>query len=156
MTLRLPADVVIGTIVDEVGLFPYLAAGEAGSSNAGALAYLMNTVRRTGVNGDTSLGAALEALDEALRDDEVEAPLRPGRDDVVRVMNLHKAKGLEANVVILAQPAGNPNFPITSAVERREGMEPRGAFVVQRSTSRHSSVTYSGLPRSSGQARGAP
>src|SRR5690606_17288594 len=33
-------------------------------------------------------------------------PLEPGRPDVVRVMNLHKAKGLEAPVVFLADPAG--------------------------------------------------
>ncbi|MCH7824464.1 MAG: UvrD-helicase domain-containing protein [Acidobacteria bacterium] len=136
MTLALPADVVIGTIVDDLGLFPYLAAGEAGSSNAGALAYVLNAVRRAGVNGDTSLGAALEALDEALRDDEVEAPLQPGRDDVVRVMNLHKAKGLEANVVVLAHPAGRPDLAIKSVVQRVEGSRPRGAFVIQRPVGR--------------------
>ena len=31
-------------------------------------------------------------------------PLEPGRTDVVRLMNLHKAKGLEAPVVFLADP----------------------------------------------------
>jgi ATP-dependent helicase/nuclease subunit A len=36
---------------------------------------------------------------------EVDTPLIPGRTDVVRLMNLHKAKGLEAKVVILAYPA---------------------------------------------------
>jgi len=131
-TLRLPADVVVGNIVDDLGLFPYLASGEAGSSNAGALAYVMNAVRRAGVNGDTSLGAALDALDEALRDDDVEAPLQPGRDDVVRVMNLHKAKGLEAKVVVLAHPAGRPRFGIKSVVQRPQEGGPRGAFVIER------------------------
>ena len=141
MTLALPADVVVGAIVDDLGLFPYLAAGEAGGSNAGALAYVINAVRRAAVNGDTSLGAALDALDEALREDEVEAPLQPGRDDVVRVMNLHKAKGLEANVVILAHPAGRPNFPIKSVVQRVEGSKPRGAFVIQRRAGRFGYIT---------------
>ena len=47
---------------------------------------------------------ALEADSEA--SNEVESlPLEPGRTDVVRLMNLHKAKGLEADVVFLADPA---------------------------------------------------
>ena len=141
MTRALPADVVVGAIVNDTGLFPYLAAGESGSSNAGALAYVINAVRRAGVNGDTSLGAALDALEEALRGDEVEAPLQPGRDDVVRVMNLHKAKGLEANVVILAHPAGRPDFAIKSVVQRVEGSRPRGAFVIQRRVGRFGYTT---------------
>ncbi len=124
LTLRLPADVVIGTIVEELGLFPYLAAGDAGSSNAGALAYVLNAVRRAGVDGDTSLRAALDALDEALRTDEVEAPLQPGRDDVVRIMNLHKAKGLEAKIVILAHPAGLPGGTVNSVVRRPDDRRP--------------------------------
>jgi ATP-dependent helicase/nuclease subunit A len=132
LSLRLPADVVVGNIIDELGLFPLLAAGEAGGSNAGALAYVMNAVRAAGVNGDTSLRAALEALEEALRADDVEAPLQPGRDDVVRVMNLHKAKGLEAPVVILAHPAGQPGFGVRSVVQRPEKGPPRGAFVIER------------------------
>jgi ATP-dependent helicase/nuclease subunit A len=38
---------------------------------------------------------------------EIESlPLEPGRADVVRIMNLHKAKGLEAPVVFLADPNG--------------------------------------------------
>ncbi|MGD8330698.1 MAG: UvrD-helicase domain-containing protein [Acidobacteriota bacterium] len=138
LSLRLPADVVVAAIIDELGLFPYLAAGEAGGSNAGALAYVMNAVRTAGVNGDTSLRAALDALEEALQSDDVEAPLQPGRDDVVRVMNLHKAKGLEAEVVILAHPAGEPNMSLQSVVQRPEKGAPRGAFIIQRSLGRSS------------------
>ena len=140
LTLRLPADVVVGTIVEELGLFSYLAAGDAGSSNAGALAYVLNAVRRAGVDGDTSVRAALDALDEALRADEVEAPLRPGRDDVVRIMNLHKAKGLEAKVVILAHPAGLPGGGVSSIVRRPEEGEPEGALIIKQSTGQYQST----------------
>ncbi len=138
MGRRLPADVVVGALIDELGLLPYLAAGEAGGSNAGALAYVMNAVRAAGVNGDTSLRAALVALEEALQADDVEAPLQPGRDDVVKVMNLHKAKGLEAEVVILAHPAGRPVVPAKSVVERPAAGDPRGAFVIEYSSGRFS------------------
>ena len=51
---------------------------------------------------------ALAADSEA--SNEVESlPLEPGRSDVVRLMNLHKAKGLEAAVVFLADPCGGVN-----------------------------------------------
>ena len=78
---------------------------------------------------------------DPLRADDVEAPLQPGRDDVVRVMNLHKAKGLEAKVVILAHPAGRPKGGIRSVVQRLEGHEPRGAFVIEKSTGRFGRAT---------------
>ena len=55
-----------------------------------------------------SLADAADALENDSDDSsEVESlPLEPGKSDVVRVMNLHKAKGLEAAVVFLADPCG--------------------------------------------------
>jgi hypothetical protein len=51
------------------------------------------------------MGSALE--DDAEESSEVESlPLEPGRGDVVRLMNLHKAKWLEASVAFLADPCG--------------------------------------------------
>ena len=62
---------------------------------------------------------ALEADSEATN--EVESlPLEPGRTDVVRLMNLHKAKGLEANVVFLADPAGGLTPRVDVHIERTE------------------------------------
>jgi len=50
---------------------------------------------------------------------EVESlPLEPGRTDVVRLMNLHRAKGLEANVVFLADPGGSVRPRVDVHVER--------------------------------------
>jgi ATP-dependent helicase/nuclease subunit A len=99
-----PADGVIARIVDELGLLPYAAAGELGAVRAGALAFALDAPRSAGLAGDTSLGAALEAIEAALVEEESESPLEPGRSDVIRVMNLHKAKGLEAPIVVLARP----------------------------------------------------
>lgn len=98
------ADVAIARIMDRLGVLPYAAAGELGESRAGALLYVLETVRAAALGGDASLGGALAAIDAAIAADEAEAPLEPGRTDVVRVMNLHQAKGLEAPVVILAAP----------------------------------------------------
>ncbi|MGH8639433.1 MAG: 3'-5' exonuclease, partial [Burkholderiales bacterium] len=54
-----------------------------------------------------------------------------GRSDVVRIMNLHKAKGLEADVVFLADPCGgfDPRVDVHIA---RTGDEPEGWFQVVR------------------------
>ena len=107
--LREPADVTAERLIGETGLFPLAAAGKLGGLRAGALAYLLNAVRARALEGDTSIAGAVDALATALDWEDAEAPLVPGRGNCVRVMNLHRAKGLEANVVFLAAPFGE--FP---------------------------------------------
>jgi ATP-dependent helicase/nuclease subunit A len=118
-----PADVAVARIVERLGLLPFAAAGELGESRAGALLYILDAVRKTALDGDASLAGALAAIQAAREAEEAEAPLEPGRSDVVRIMNLHQAKGLEARVVILAAPIGlyepSPLRHITRSVENR-------------------------------------
>jgi ATP-dependent helicase/nuclease subunit A len=101
---RFPADVAVARIVDRLGILPWAAAGELGSTRAGAVVYALDALRAAARDGGASLPEAIEILGVALAE-EVEAPLVPGETDAVRVMNLHKAKGLEAPVVVLAYPA---------------------------------------------------
>ena len=126
-----PADVVVGRIADDLGLLAHAAAGELGSIRAGALGFVLDAVRSSGLEGDTSLTGALEALAAALAEEEAEAPLEPGRQGVIRLMNLHKAKGLEAPVVVLAAPFGNTDFAIKRHLERTPEGRARGWLVVQ-------------------------
>jgi ATP-dependent helicase/nuclease subunit A len=98
------ADVAIPLIVDELGILPYAAAGELGATRAGALLYALDVLRQGSLAGRTTLSEAIDLLESALDREDSEAPLRPGATNVVRVMNLHRAKGLEARVVILANP----------------------------------------------------
>jgi ATP-dependent helicase/nuclease subunit A len=58
-------------------------------------------------------------------------PLEPGRPDVVRVMNLHKAKGLEADVVFLVDPCGGAAKHADVRIVR-SGAEARGYFLLIR------------------------
>ncbi len=101
---RLPADAAVAQIVEELGILPHAVAGELGATRAGALLYALDALRLASLEGECSLPGAVEVLEMAL-EQEVDTPLIPGRTDVVRLMNLHKAKGLEAKVVILAYPA---------------------------------------------------
>jgi len=102
-----PADIFVSKITSELGILPLAAAGELGALRAGSLVYALDAVRAAALAGDASLPGALEALQAALELAEAEAPLEPGRPDVVSLMNLHQAKGLEAEVVILADPTGS-------------------------------------------------
>jgi ATP-dependent helicase/nuclease subunit A len=103
---RLPAGAAIELILERSGLLAKAAASSAGGGEAGKLVYALDCLRAACEAGLT-LGDAVTALEESGEDDESDAPvLEPGRHDVVRVMNLHKAKGLEAKVVFLADPLG--------------------------------------------------
>jgi ATP-dependent helicase/nuclease subunit A len=117
---REPADVAIPKIVEDIGLLPHAAGGDLGATRAGALLFAMDAVRAAGLAGDTSLRAAIEAIRVATEASEAEAPLEPGRSNAVRVMNVHKAKGLESPVVVLAFPTGEWQGTPTIHVERPE------------------------------------
>ncbi len=101
---REPADVVIGRLVDRLGLMPFVASSTLGTLRAGILAYALDSVRAEALRGNASLAGAAEALEAALEWEDAEAPFDPGHGDAVRVMNLHKAKGLQGTVVVLANP----------------------------------------------------
>lgn len=101
---REPADIVIGRLVDRLGLMPFVASSTLGTLRAGILAYALDSVRAEALRGNASLAGAVEALQAALAWEDAEAPFDPGPGDAVRIMNLHKAKGLQATVVVLANP----------------------------------------------------
>ena len=120
---REPADVTAERLVGEIGLFPLAAAGRLGGLRAGALAYLLDAVRARAVEGDTSIAGAVDAMVAALDWEDAEAPLVPGRHNSVQVMNLHRAKGLEARVVFLAAPFGETVWAPRMRVARdRDGV----------------------------------
>jgi ATP-dependent helicase/nuclease subunit A len=109
-----------------------LAGTTPGGVDAGDLLHAVDRVRQVVETGGGLADAAdaLEADREAAS--EVESlPLEPGRTDVVRLMNLHKAKGLEANVVFLADPAGGVKARADVHIER-DGLRARGWLKIVR------------------------
>ncbi|MDE2794018.1 MAG: UvrD-helicase domain-containing protein [Gemmatimonadota bacterium] len=125
---REPADVTAERLVREIGLFPLAAAGKLGGLRAGALAYLLDAVRARAMEGDTSIAGAVDAIATALDWEDAEAPLVPGRGNSVQVMNLHRAKGLEAKVVFLAAPFGERDWPPSMRVARDGSGVARGTI----------------------------
>jgi len=134
-TRILPAGAALERILEHTGYLA-LAATAPGGVEAGDLLHAVDRVRQVVQDGG-SLADAAEALEEdAEESNEVESlPLEPGRSDVVRLMNLHKAKGLEGNVVFLADPNGGFPLRVDDHVER-QGHAAYGWFkLVQRSES---------------------
>lgn len=133
-TRLLPAGAALERVLEDSG-FLALAAAPRRGVEAGDLVHAVDRVRAVVSDGFT-LAAAAKALagwcaleDEAVEDssDVDSLPLEPGRSDVVRLMNVHKAKGLEASVVFLADPLGGYDSPVDIRIVRA-GSEALGYF----------------------------
>ncbi len=93
-------------VAEDLGIVPFSAASEEGSSRAGCLLRVFELVKHWEDEG-MHWGQVMTELRALLEEPgyEVEGmTLETGQEEVVRLMNLHQAKGLEANVVFLADP----------------------------------------------------
>jgi ATP-dependent helicase/nuclease subunit A len=130
-TRKLPAPAAVERILQTTGILARATATTPGAAEAGDLLHAVDRVRQITEAGG-SLAAAAAVLAKDLEGSEVESvPLEPGRQDVVRAMNLHKAKGLEAPVVFLADPLGGVKARADIRVVR-EGSQARGYFQITR------------------------
>jgi ATP-dependent helicase/nuclease subunit A len=132
-TRILPAAAALDRILEDTGYLA-LAATTPGGVNAGDLIHAVDRVRRLVAEG----GSLADAADALLADSEAASEvgslsLEPGRTDVVRLMNLHKAKGLEAAVVFLADPAGGVHSHVDVQIERTD-LKARGWLRIVRRT----------------------
>ena len=106
----LPPAAAISRIAALLGLVPLAASEELGESRAGNLLKSLAAARSFSAEG-LDFGGIVCELERLGDGKEIEQmSLEPGRPGVVRLMTLHGAKGLEAKVVFLAEPAGNPRF----------------------------------------------
>jgi ATP-dependent helicase/nuclease subunit A len=124
-----PLEDVVESILDETGLLAHAAASDLGESRAGALVRLVAALREAAAVG-SGIGALVDALEDVLAHAEGGAQLRPDRRDAVRVMNLHKAKGLEADIVVLAAPADRADHEPTVHVARSGDPSARSGLLI--------------------------
>jgi len=125
----LPAGAALDRMLEDSGYLAF-AAASPGGVEAGDLLHAIDRVRVAVENGYTLAEAAESLVDAAEESSEVESwPLKPGQEQVVRAMNLHKAKGLEAPVVILADPVGGYS-PKPDVRVVRDGDQAKGVFLI--------------------------
>jgi ATP-dependent helicase/nuclease subunit A len=143
LATRLPPSAALETIVQQSGLLGHLVTSEMGSSRTGNVLKLLEVLRSRENQERTSFAAAVAFMDEWVGAQPVEEmSLTPGRRDAVRLMNLHKAKGLEARIVWLANPVGVRDFEPDKHV-CRTGAAPVGHFRFSKPAGAYRTMTIS-------------
>jgi ATP-dependent helicase/nuclease subunit A len=121
-----PPSSALGLILDKLGIVPLAVAKEMGETRAGNLLKALELALWESAGRWNSFSEMVEGLARYYHEGDVEGmSVEPGRANAVRLMNLHKAKGLEAEVVFLADPLKDvdhePDLHIRRAEERTVG-----------------------------------
>ena len=126
----MPPAASIEKIADHLGLFARAIALPGGDIRAGSLAKVVELVRAA-ESERFSLMGVVEYLEGLVRAEQKHdgISVRPHGAPVVRLMNLHKVKGLEAPIVFLSDPTGQFDHPIDLHVDR-SGAHARGYMAV--------------------------
>ena len=105
-------------------------AGAGGNERAGCIAkafQLLRVEQRQNPSMTDLAERLLKLIDEDVEFDGL--PVRTHEEPAVRLMNLHKVKGLEAAVVFLANPTGKWDPPVSLHIDR-SGERVRGYLAV--------------------------
>jgi ATP-dependent helicase/nuclease subunit A len=105
-TRLLSVDAAVRHVLDSSGLVALSGLAFEAAQRVANLEKLALAASELSRDGRRTLIETLEALEEGFEsDEEGDSPLADADRDAVRVMTIHKAKGLEAPVVILADTA---------------------------------------------------
>ncbi|MEW6238694.1 MAG: UvrD-helicase domain-containing protein [Candidatus Omnitrophota bacterium] len=135
-TATLPLVSAIEKIADDLGLFALAAAAPDGHLRAGSLAKAIELLRLRQAPM-ASIEEAAIYLNDLVNQKECYDGLSicPSESGAVRIMNLHKVKGLEAPCVFLADPNGNAKHDVQLHVDR-SGKRSRGYMAIYEETTR--------------------
>lgn len=130
----LPAVTAFEKIVSDLGLMVLAATGEAGEFRAGSLAKALELVRAM-QRGEWSVLRLVEYLGEIVQKEQAYDGISAlsGEEPAVRIMNLHKAKGLEAPFVFLAGAYGESLHEVELHIDRSGG-EVLGYMAIRKDT----------------------
>jgi len=127
---RLPPLTAFRLISSDMGLFALSTVGPMANLEAGNMEKLMEVMRSTEAVTWSSMELADNLSIIVSGKGEFEGvPAMPHQGGAVRIMNLHKVKGLQAPVVFLADPAGSRN-EVDFHISRLDG-EVSGHLVIR-------------------------
>jgi ATP-dependent helicase/nuclease subunit A len=126
----MPPAASIEKIAGHLGLFARAVAASGGDIRAGSLAKVVELIRAAEPELFSVMGV-VDYLEGLVRSNQKHDAIsvRPHSTPVVRLMNLHKVKGLEAPIVFLSDPTGQFEHPIDLHVDR-SGPSARGYMAV--------------------------
>jgi len=131
-TQKLPPVTAMEKIIIDSGLLPHSCLESYNLNKCGELYFILEKLRKAEMGeviGFASMVDQLEKMLEAGIEEELDILTE---ENTVRIMNLHKAKGLESPVIFLAIPYNTTTHEPTYYIERT-GQEPYGHFLVYRS-----------------------
>ena len=127
---QLPPLSAIERIAGDLGLTVQAAVGKGGNIQAGIVAKAFEMLRDVQSEFHSAADLAQHLQDLIDQDGEFDGiPARPHDESPVRIMNLHKVKGLEAPIVILADATGKSSHAVQLHVDR-SGSKTKGYLVV--------------------------
>jgi ATP-dependent helicase/nuclease subunit A len=126
----LPPASSVEKIAAHLGLLARAFAAPGGDVRAGSLAKVFELVRFAEAE-QLSVMDLVDYLNRLVISDQKHdgISVRPPDGPVVRLMNLHKVKGLEAPIVFLSDPTGNYDHPVDLHIDR-SGENVRGYMAV--------------------------
>jgi ATP-dependent helicase/nuclease subunit A len=120
----LPPGAALAKIAESIGAIASAGAQELGGTRAGNLLKAVGIARSLSAAGEPFEAVVGRLRELAEKSDTEEMSTRPGESHSVRLMTLHRAKGLEAPIVFLADPTGERETTVAWCVER-EANPPR-------------------------------
>jgi ATP-dependent helicase/nuclease subunit A len=119
----------LARIFGHLGIIAYGATQNLGETRSGNLLKALTLARSLSVQGQ-SFADAVERLAFLMDCGDIEGmSVEPGRSDAVQIMNLHRAKGLEAPIVFLADPNVSADYSPLFSIHRDQE-KPIGHFLV--------------------------
>jgi ATP-dependent helicase/nuclease subunit A len=126
-------------IAADIGLFPLTLTGTEAQTGCGYITKVLEMLRQNTTKEYSDFKSLIDLLDAIFDADlEEELDITGEEQNAVRIMNLHKAKGLEAPVVFLAHPYKRPNIAPDYHI-KRTGLKSEGYFVIKKQTGEFSS-----------------
>lgn len=125
---QLSPTAAIERIMEEVGFYSLLLKNGRNKRTYKSMLQMMEALRKQEGAGNTNYKQIVDALTKLLFEKTAVANMEE-EADAVRIMNVHKAKGLEAPIVFLAHPAKqvNPESFLSQHI-KREDYSSKGYF----------------------------